>query len=118
MGHYSRPITYCRMSAYLYICIYLLLCAARDRLMDLQARFLDNDQSVRKQVQPLILRQPTHHITPTHPHITPTHPHMTPTHQDIDDLMDEINGLKDDYILAVGAADLPLYFGRTPDQLQ
>ena len=33
--------------------------------------------------------------------------------EEIQMLRDEINGLKDDYILLVGAEDLPLFFGRT-----
>lgn len=37
---------------------------------------------------------------------------------EIETLINEINGLKDDYILLVGATDLPLYFGRVPDALQ
>lgn len=36
----------------------------------------------------------------------------------IKQLQDEIQGLKDDYILLVGAKDLPLYFGRAPDSFQ
>ena len=32
--------------------------------------------------------------------------------EDINMLRDEINGLRDDYILLVGAKDLPLYFGK------
>jgi hypothetical protein len=32
--------------------------------------------------------------------------------EEISQLRDEINGLKDDYVLLVGAKDLPLYFGR------
>lgn len=37
---------------------------------------------------------------------------------EITQLRDEIQGLKDDYIMLVGAKDLPLYFGRAPDALQ
>ena len=37
---------------------------------------------------------------------------------EINSLRDEIRGLKDDYILLVGAKEMPLYFGRAPDDLQ
>ena len=37
---------------------------------------------------------------------------------EINSLRDEIKGLKDDYILLVGAKEMPLYFGRAPDDLQ
>ena len=37
---------------------------------------------------------------------------------EINSLRDEIQGLKDDYIMLVGAKEMPLYFGRVPDDLQ
>ena len=37
---------------------------------------------------------------------------------EINSLRDEIRGLKDDYIELVGAKEMPLYFGRAPDDLQ
>ena len=33
--------------------------------------------------------------------------------EEIKQMREELNGLKDDYILLVGAEDLPLYFGRS-----
>ena len=33
--------------------------------------------------------------------------------EQINELREELKGLKDDYILLVGANDLPLYFGKT-----
>ena len=37
---------------------------------------------------------------------------------EINSLRNEIRGLKDDYIELVGAKEMPLYFGRAPDDLQ
>lgn len=60
--------------------------AARERLMDLEERYMKGDKSIEV--------------------------------EEINQLRDEIRGLKDDYIVLVGAKDIPLYFGRLPDGLQ
>jgi len=40
------------------------------------------------------------------------------TIEEIKALQDHLNKLKSEYVVLVGAADVPLYFGRLPDQLQ
>jgi hypothetical protein len=60
--------------------------SAREKLMDLEERYMKGDKSVEL--------------------------------EEITMLRDEIQGLKDDYIVLVGAKEMPLYFGRAPDGLQ
>lgn len=42
----------------------------------------------------------------------------TVTIEEIKALSETLQGLKNEYIVLVGATDVPLYFGRIPDQLQ